>query len=166
MDWGKTRKQPRKKCYLNVSHKCMNESVNRSTNYVHLFLFAAQDISLPLTEPQRHYSAPGLKYSQADDHLTPNSYYSNRRPKTVSLMAADPRYERLSHRRHRKHSLPLLRALSLSGKHVHRAVPQQRLLYYRLFIEQLLGNVSTCHSYVSLYSDNFKQYVTTRTTRC
>jgi hypothetical protein len=43
--------------------------------------------------------------------------------------------------------LPLLRVLSFPGKQrVHRAVPQQRLLYCRLFTQLLLGNGFTCHS--------------------
>jgi hypothetical protein len=47
----------------------------------------------------------------------------------------------------RKPSLPLLRVLSLPGKQrVHRAVPWQRLLYYRLFTQRLLGSGCTCHS--------------------
>jgi hypothetical protein len=41
----------------------------------------------------------------------------------------------------------LLHVLSLPGKQrVHKAVPQQRLLYCRLSTQLLLGNGSTCHS--------------------
>jgi hypothetical protein len=43
-------------------------------------------------------------------------------------------------------SFPLLRVLSLLGRHVHRAVPYQQLLFCRLFTQLLLGNGPACHT--------------------
>jgi hypothetical protein len=46
-------------------------------------------------------------------------------------------------------SFPFLLVSSLLVKHVHRAVPKQRLLYCRLFTQLLLANGSTRHSVVT-----------------
>jgi hypothetical protein len=47
-----------------------------------------------------------------------------------------------------KTSLQLLRVLQSLENNVHRAVPQQRLLYCFLFKRLLLGNESTCHKFL------------------
>jgi hypothetical protein len=48
-----------------------------------------------------------------------------------------------------KTSAPILRVFSSEKQRVHRVVPQQRLLYCRLFTQLVLGNGSACHNMVS-----------------